>query len=366
MFKIHAIQAQFGDCLILEYGTVKSPRYLLIDGGPPNNFDDDLREALEEIVKTKKLDVVIVSHVDNDHIVGILDLFAMLEEDVANKRKPQIKIPGVWHNSFNKSIDRDGQISKRMMSLVAMAAATSATMPMLADAFLGIGEGHRLRILAKQLKVPVNKGFKKDLIKVETSGKPIKFGPLTLRIVGPTETNLNELQKAWLKWLDKAEHDMLRDASPLSNADKSVPNLSSVVLLAEANGKTALLTGDARGDHIIDGLKKANLLKNGKLHVDVLKVQHHGSNRNITKLFLKTVTADTYVISANGKYDNPDHDTLTWIVEAAHSSGRAIKIVVTNATTATKEIQKTHKPSKFNYELEVRPKSAHSVAVLLA
>ena len=35
MFKVHAIQASFGDCLILEYGTAAAPKYVLIDGGPP-------------------------------------------------------------------------------------------------------------------------------------------------------------------------------------------------------------------------------------------------------------------------------------------------------------------------------------------
>lgn len=366
MFVLHAVQAQFGDCLILEYGTTKKPRYLLIDGGPPDNFDDDLSDALKEIIKTKTLDVLLVSHVDIDHIAGVLDLFAALEEDAVNKRKPRITVPGLWHNSFQKSIDRDGRINRRMSSLMAMVAATSATMPMLADAFLGIGEGHRLRLLAKQLKIPVNKGFTNDLIQVETATKAIKFGSLTLRVVGPTEENLKELQKDWLKWLDKAERDASRGAAVLSNADESVPNLSSVVLLAEANGKTMLLTGDARGDHVLDGLAKAKLLKNGKLHVDVLKQMHHGSDRNVTKKFFKTVTADTYVISANGKNDNPDYATLTWIVEAAKELGRTIKIIATNATPATKKIQTTHKPANFGYALTVRPKSAHSIAVQLA
>ena len=366
MFILHAVQAQFGDCLILEYGTAASRRYLLIDGGPPHNFDDNLRTALNDIVKTKKLDALIVSHIDNDHIVGVLDLLAALEEDVASGRKPRVKVPGLWHNSFQKAIDRDGQITQRMMTLMATAAATSATMPMLADAFLGIGEGHRLRILAKQLKIPVNKGFKNDLIQLETAVKPIKFGPLTLRVVGPTKANLDELQKEWLAWLKKTERHMGRDPAMLSNSDESVPNLSSVVLLAEANDKTALLTGDARGDHILDGLDQANLLTGGKLHVDLLKVQHHGSDRNITLKFLKAVTADTYVISANGKHDNPDYNTLKWIVEAAKSTGRPIKIIVTNATPATKKIQTTHKPANFNYTLTVRPSASHSIAVPLA
>ena len=41
-------------------------------------------------------------------------------------------------------------------------------MPLAADSFLGVKEGRSLRILAKKLKIPVNKGFTKDLVIVET------------------------------------------------------------------------------------------------------------------------------------------------------------------------------------------------------
>ena len=86
MFKLHAVQAQFGDSLILEFGTNANERYVLIDGGPPDNFDDDLEQALKDIVGTKKLDLLVLSHIDNDHVVGVLDLLATLEDDDANGR----------------------------------------------------------------------------------------------------------------------------------------------------------------------------------------------------------------------------------------------------------------------------------------
>ena len=71
------------------------------------------------------------------------------------------------------------------------------------------------------------------------------------------------------------------------------------------------LTGDARGDFILEGLQAAGLLQqDGKFKVDLLKVQHHGSARDDTQNFFETVVADHYVISANGKYDNPDMETL--------------------------------------------------------
>ena len=39
-------------------------------------------------------------------------------------------------------------------------------------------------------------------------------------------------------------------------------------------------------------------LLNGKkaIHVDVLKIQHHGSEHNMTEEFAKTVTADNYLL----------------------------------------------------------------------
>ena len=366
MFKLHAIQAQHGDCLVLEYGTNARRRFILIDGGPPNNFIHDLEPALQSVVDTKKLDLVMLSHVDEDHIVGLLDLFAALDEDDTNERSRRIDIRGVWHNSFQKSLDPDGEITQRMQTLMAMAASANVTMPSAANEFFGVKEGHQLRILAKKLKLPVNKGFQNDLIIVETAPQPFKFGKLTLRVVGPNQANLEALRKDWLAWLSKTENEMGSNPATLSNSDRSVPNLSSIVVLAECDGKTILLTGDARSDHILSGLEQAGLLTNGKLHVDVFKVPHHGSSRNATIKFFKAITADTYVISANGKNGNPDPDTLKWIVEAAHSAGRQIEIFATNTTDSIKKLKQSHKPADFGYRLNIKPEADHLISVKLS
>jgi hypothetical protein len=367
MFKLHAVQAQFGDSLVVEFGTAANPRYVLIDGGPPDTFQNDLDTALREIVGAGgKLDLLMLSHIDNDHVIGILDLLAALEEDAANGAPPRVAVERLWHNSFQRSIDPDGEIIQRLQMLMTFTGTAGVAMPLTADAFLGVREGHRLRILAMQLGIPINKGFNDDLIIVETAKDPIKFGPLTLRIVGPTQANLDQLREEWLKWLAKTESEAARDPSTAANADQSIPNLSSIVVHAECNSKTALLTGDARSDHIVTGLMAAKLLKNGKLHVDLLKVQHHGSNRNATRSFFKNITADTYVISANGKDDNPDLQTLEWIVETAHDAGRQIEIVVTNTTPSTKKIQQTHKSTQFGYVMTVKPSVDHSIAITLA
>ena len=60
------------------------------------------------------------------------------------------------------------------------------------------------------------------------------------------------------------------------------PNLASIMLLADEGGKRLLLTGDGHSADIVKGLRLHGLLDGqGRLHVDVLKVQHHGAEFNI-------------------------------------------------------------------------------------
>ncbi len=73
-----------------------------------------------------------------------------------------------------------------------------------------------------------------------------------------------------------------------------------------------LLTGDARGDLVLKGLETAGLLDGeGKIHVDILKLPHHGSIHNVKETFFERISADHYVVSSDGdKFNNPDLETL--------------------------------------------------------
>ena len=54
-------------------------------------------------------------------------------------------------------------------------------------------------------------------------------------------------------------------------------------------------------------LAQRNLLDaNGKLHVDVLKVPHHGAEFNMSTPFAQAVTADDYIFCGNGFATNPE------------------------------------------------------------
>ncbi len=158
------------------------------------------------------------------------------------------------------------------------------------------------------------------MILAAKGAKAIDIGKgLTFKVAGPMKKELAALQKDHDTFL-KAAAAKKKNAGTASLADfsdTSVPNLSSVVVLAEAGGKSILLTGDARGDKILTGLELIGAITpNGKLHVDVLKMPHHGSDRNMEVSFLERITADHYVFSGNGENGNPERETLNMLLDA--------------------------------------------------
>lgn len=365
--RIHAIQAFEGDSLLIESGDA-DPRFVLIDAGPRGTYEAHVRAHLRDTLGPQgPLDAVIVSHVDKDHIVGVLDLVADLERAEADGEPRPVKVADLWHNSFSRTLDTDdGNLVAGLQEMMSAAGRAQVALSVSGAAFLGIREGALLRRNALKLGIPLNGAFGGKLISPDEIVQPTwSFGDVTFRLVGPTDANLRELRKEWQQWLDDHLDAFAEgDVEAMANADRSVPNLSSIVILASSPAGTALLTGDARGDHILQGLEAAGLLDEaGKLHVDVLKVQHHGSDRNVTKRFFQSVTADVYLISADGKNGNPDIATLRWLVDAAHEQGRQPRIAVTNRTPSIEQLVADRPPGEFGYSLTIRPPGDHAVVV---
>src|SRR5258708_4468398 len=101
IFTLEALQAEFGDSLILHYGT-ESRKYILIDGGPEGVYKARLRKRLEQL-RSKSVNnqliiqMVMVSHIDRDHITGIISLTNELIEKKQAHELPPFKITKLWH-----------------------------------------------------------------------------------------------------------------------------------------------------------------------------------------------------------------------------------------------------------------------------
>lgn len=367
MLNLHIIQAQFGDSLILEYGNTKS-KFILIDGGPPKNYTDSLRSELIDIVgEGGELELVAISHVDDDHIKGIVDLFVELKKQKDTNAEPLLTIHGLWHNTFSGTVDTQGNIANRLNAILGTLSQNGINAESAGIVLDGIKDGNKVSVIATDLGIEINAEAPNGLFTLEKSKEPIIFDNLKFLILGPTQDNLDQLKIKWDEWLAKQEENIENGQFNIASmTDKSVPNLSSIVFLATADDKTILFTGDSRGDFIYEGLKKRKLLKNGQMHIDILKVPHHGSDRNINREFFENITADTYVISANGKYNNPDYATLTWIVDAAHDQNRKIKLIITNETTSTKKLLNDYSTDDYNYSVQYIKPGKNSIKIKLS
>ena len=361
MLKLHIIQARNGDCLLLEFGTPSRPRIMLIDGGPATVYSNHLRGKLQDICTAGgQLDLVVLSHVDDDHVRGLLDLFKELQSQQRDGFHPFIRVNALWHNTFSQTLGPEVEVRFQMLMSEELAGRDQMVQSSLESR--SIAQGDELTRMAYDLDLPMNPEFlPRGVIAVDYSPLPFTLGNLRLQIVGPTRKNLERLGKQWEKWLDVNEKQVLvRDPllaeQAAIKADRSIPNLSSIMFLAEAGGKTILFTGDGRGQHLLAGLRQMHLLdQQGRLHVDVLKVPHHGSARNVKRDFFKQVTADTYVISADGSDHNPDLITLVWIVDAAQELGREIQILVTNETESTRKLLSRRPSDQYSYRLVTMP-----------
>jgi hypothetical protein len=352
---LHTIQAGFGDCLLVEARSAGSTRYILIDGGPGGTYEH-LRPALARLAADRAIvDLAVLSHIDNDHVTGLLELLHEMGDPVRSKTAIELpRIARLWHNSFAQAVG-SAELEPAVRAALASAAKASIAMPALGMVMRGVAEGDALRASAIELGIPTNDSFADKHVLV--GAKPLVLDDLVIHVVGPSASILDRLRDVWLKWLAKHRTRGIAGEGPLAvAADQSVPNLSSIVMLAVMDGRSLMLTGDARGDHILDGMREAGLLdKDGRRHVSVLKMPHHGSSRNASREFLTALTADVYVFSADGRYGNPDHQALADVVEVAHETGRTIELAMTNRTPASDKLLKTHPSKRFGYTTRLLP-----------
>jgi ribonuclease BN (tRNA processing enzyme) len=330
MLVLEALRAKFGDSLLLHFGTAEEPRLVLIDGGPPGVYNDALKPRLQQLREERGLDaatplaidLAMVSHVDADHIAGLLDLVRKLKDLHDSHQPVPWKIDEFWHNSFDDILGNQEVTVASTGSAMSPASIGDLLRPAGSLLLASVGQGRELRNLLAALNLAGNPSFRKAPSNgmVLSGHAPITFGDLKLTVVAPSQKNLLALQKDWdqkIKPILKKEQDQAARAQIASYVDTSVYNLSSIVVLVESAGKRILLTGDGRGDHTLEGLAAAGLLDaQGKIEIDVLKMPHHGSDRDVDLDYFQKIRAKHYVISADGKFNNPDIPTLQLISKA--------------------------------------------------
>lgn len=362
LFSLEALDARSGDALIVHFGSTDAPRLMVVDGGFSTTYQDRLRRRLTDLHEALALpddealilEHVVVSHLDSDHVSGIVRMFRDLRDAANQGDLVPFAVQRLWHNSFSDSLR---ELTQTVAIPTAVLQATDQTEVVAA----GVPDARELRDIAEFFGIDGNPPFGGLVV----GPRSVDLGGgLNATVVGPPLERLQALQDEWRDDVEQRVEsgDLAHVAAYL---DESVPNLSSIVILLEFDTQTMLLTGDARGDDTLTGLEAAGLVApGGALKVDVLKVPHHGSNRTVDVDYFERIVADHYVISGNGRHDNPGQETLKMLVDS--QGDRDYTIHLTYPTDAKAFLEADRAATGRNYDVRVRAESEPSIIVDLA
>jgi len=327
-------EARAGDAFVVTAtGPGKPPWLAVIDGGPPGTPGRTLLPLLEAVLQDtpghdRIVDLLAVTHVDSDHIGGAIDLLADLQAGTL-----PVSFRSVWHNSFEDLTD-DQRVTTSAKVHDALVARNVPDRPRtgvrLTEAqavVASIGQGITLMELIRDLGLEGNEPSDDGVLVQGLIAQWPRGGP-RIEVIGPTAEAIARLRRDWERNVNKQRNEFTAARQAAVSIDRSVTNLASLVFLLEHEGQSALFTGDARGDLIVQALRATGHLTRGPLEVNALKLPHHGSDRSCSVELFRRVLADHYLISGDGSNGNPSAVTAHRLRDALR--GRTATVWMTH------------------------------------
>ena len=358
MLTLQMLPAGCGDCLWLEYGSGDAKRVVIIDGGLTETAAT-LRKRIEAARRergaaTLEVELLVVTHIDNDHILGIIELL--------KSESPGLRVKDIWFNGRPQLMGlptppaRGGRpragrrraVSEGASDLLGGAGGTDAVdqeedaalglaaLPSAAD-LLGPQQGDQLSQLLAARRLPWNQHslWNGAAVMIPESGDLPRLtleGDLKLTVLGPKIERLYKLCTVWSDILggteadapSSAPDDLLgrRDTWPPvwkdgEGRDPSAANGSSIMLLAEYGSHALLLVGDGYAPDIaaaIDRIRAERRLAS-PFPLAAFKLSHHASENNLTQEVLEKIDCHRFLVSTDGSvHRHPDHQAILRIL----------------------------------------------------
>lgn len=314
--KIKFLKAGNGDSFLLTIGQGKATRNILIDGGIDKTYydesiaqDGDLLKIITEIKKKEQfIDLLILTHIDNDHICGLLEWF---EKD----KEATDLIKTIWFNSGKKIAEHFKEEENEDLNI---------ELKIFRDAKTGVREAIQFETFLE------GKGIWDG--RIIKQGQKYNQSGISIHILSPNEDQLYKLLKEYRRVLGKdaytahKEKDWNRnicdfiteedDPKWRFSQDYSPKNGSSISFLLSYEERDYLFLADSHPKPIVEYLESIGHSKEDPSELELFKVSHHGSKANTNKEIIQLFKAKKYFISTDGTSDNhPNKRTLSRIVE---------------------------------------------------
>lgn len=379
MLRIKMYPAKNGDAFLLSTDKTN----ILIDGGYASTFNQHILNDLKAInSKSESLELVITTHIDSDHIGGLIKFLSL---NGSSAQSAIVPIKEIWHNSLRslttQSMSVDLKNNSRLLQSI-----NERGHPQELDTDsnaeeISARQGSTLASLIHSGGYPWNGGDGTTSISIDNIDHfPISGG--IIRLLSPSQECLNNLLNYWKKELKKygykgsiSSGELIDDAfefmlehiddnqtsSPtkisagtykplheIYEPDDSPTNRSSIATIIELDGVRVLMLADSLAEDIIQSLKK--LQADGhSMMFDAIKISHHGSYRNTSPELLELIDSPIYFISSNGnKHGHPDIEPLIAIVDRPSEFSRTLYFNYSTATSQMIQSYQTKSGSAFS------------------
>lgn len=292
---IEVLPAHEGDCIFVAIISNDGIYNIMIDSGVKTTYqfrdrkqrikDGPLKVKINELrEKQQKIDLLILTHVDEDHLGGIVE----------------------WIAKDENALD--------MIGTVLMNNGDQIPVPDYSSLLHSIPKGINLdKLLRDAHKAVVNQIVK---------GKVFDVPHGKISILTPTVTSHNVIAEKWNGGvLHKTPTDYGKPIKALleynfTEKDESKTNNSSISFVLETDGRKDLFLGDADIDEVCLSLDELGYSKEHPLCCKTVKLSHHGSRKNFSSRLLERVKAEVFIFSTNGDYyGHPDKEVFAQIID---------------------------------------------------
>lgn len=267
MLEVYTYNAGKGDSIRIRFGdTGDYVHNIFIDTGVTRFASVFIKICNEILAAGEKLDVLILTHVDNDHIGGILSIL---------RCGYQCPFQEVWMNHEGAGFTGNAVLSTKENDEVYgwLIKQGINVKPMV------MGD---TRIVANASVIALNPKSNDTIQRSEASNTSNAYRDISLARHNDYGKTLSALA-----------------AKAITKHDVSLNNKNSIVCIFAYEGHRLLLTGDAWSEDVA----KAS----GEF--DLIKLPHHGSVRNISEKYRDCFKSKNFLICTDG-VDHPDKQTI--------------------------------------------------------
>lgn len=295
--EVNVLKAGHGDCLFISIKG-ENTYNILIDGGTSFCYERKernrmvpgaLKLLIEELKENNEhIDLLILTHIDDDHIGGLKEWF---ENDFPTTDF----VRELWFNDGNAiEIYDKANLNNSVRKAIT-----------LIDMMDEKGFAYKTGLL-KGVRKDIPSGFIKILAPDRTDYAPIEQ-VISDALLNSSNTNYK-----------KSIKDLLNEK--FDSKEISTANKASLAFWMQVEGENYLLLGDADVDTICAGLRSEGFSFEHPMICKMVKLSHHGSKNNFSMEFLKLIRTRKFVVSTDGKYfGHPDKEVIARIVASTEA-----------------------------------------------